>query len=198
MSFLEFIKSKRSLKKVLLLGSGAVGKTSLVRVLKEDKSLEEFKDGLEYHRTPFLELETVTASGLLKNDPDLKGTLQLWDVAGQFDLPVHALRDISKSVLGSVDLIILMFSNENVQSLLDLAMWLEVVNEHHKDDLKKDTIFVLISNKTDLSGDIDQGLIDQVMNAEPRIIHFFKISCMTGLGIKELKEWLVEQFFGIT
>ena len=39
--FLEQIKQSRSIRKVLVAGSGAVGKTSLVRVLKESKSLQE-------------------------------------------------------------------------------------------------------------------------------------------------------------
>jgi len=45
--------------KVLVAGSGAVGKTTLVRVLRDDTTLDGGSIPQEYHRTPFIELETV-------------------------------------------------------------------------------------------------------------------------------------------
>ncbi|MHA2332838.1 MAG: GTPase domain-containing protein [Candidatus Hodarchaeales archaeon] len=194
MNLRDYLKAKRSMRKILLLGSETVGKTSLIKVLKEDKSLDRMeKKDLEYKRTSFFELETITASGLIKSDND--GTFQIWDLAGQFDLPIHPLRDISSSVLGSIDLVILMFSSDNPQTLLDLAQWINIIDEFHKGDLKEDASFILINNQFNLSSETNYGMIEQVMNNEPRIVHLFEISCLTGKGLKELKEWLVSHFF---
>ena len=65
-TFLDQLKKKRRIRKILVAGSGAVGKTSLVRVLKERKTLNEIlEEGLEYHRTLFIDLEVVSASSLV-------------------------------------------------------------------------------------------------------------------------------------
>jgi len=55
--------------KALVAGSGAVGKTTLVRVLKDCKSLNQSNHIQEYHRTPFIELETVKVERV--GEPDL-------------------------------------------------------------------------------------------------------------------------------
>ncbi|MHA2210952.1 MAG: hypothetical protein ACXABV_17495 [Candidatus Thorarchaeota archaeon] len=53
-------RKKLPIRKVLIAGSGAVGKTSLVKVMKHNLSLSGIEDDTtQYHRTPFVELETV-------------------------------------------------------------------------------------------------------------------------------------------
>ncbi|MHA1214538.1 MAG: GTPase domain-containing protein [Candidatus Hodarchaeales archaeon] len=127
MALSQYLKRFRSLRKILIVGSGAVGKTSLLKVLKNGKVLKDLSDSeLHYHRTPFLELDTISASGLIQSD--IEGIFQIYDVAGQFDQPVHPLRELSKTILGSVDLIVLVIANNNVQSLLDLAQWINIMN----------------------------------------------------------------------
>ncbi|MFW9994244.1 MAG: GTPase domain-containing protein [Candidatus Odinarchaeota archaeon] len=194
MSLLEFIKTKRSLRKVLLLGSGAVGKTSIVKVLKADQSLKEVDGDLAYHRTPFIELETVKTSRLVQGCSD-EGILQLWDLSGQQDLPIHATREISRTSLGGVDLVMLVFASDNIQSLLDLASWLKVVEDYYsKESAGKEPSYILIRNKTDLKCTIDLELTDKVLKHKEKIIKYFQISCLTGNGLNNLKEWLIDQF----
>ena len=118
MTLSSYLKQFHSLRKILILGSGAVGKTTLLKVLKIGKSLNQLDNGeLNYHRTPFLELDTLSARGLIKDE--VQGSFQIYDVAGQFDQPFHPLKDISHSVLGHVDLIVLVYAMNNLQSLLD-------------------------------------------------------------------------------
>ncbi len=109
------VKKHQSIRKILLVGTGAVCKTSFVKVLKETKALSAMNCYMqEYHRTPFVELETITASSLV--DRDIAGVFQIVDVAGQLDSHIHPLHDISHVALGAVDVILVLFATDNVQS----------------------------------------------------------------------------------
>ncbi|MFW9994246.1 MAG: Rab family GTPase [Candidatus Odinarchaeota archaeon] len=195
MNFRQYLKKFRRVRKILLLGSGAVGKTSLVKVLKAEKSLREIDGGLKYHRTPFMELETVKTSTLVR-DSEEDGVFQLWDLAGQPDLPVHAIRDIAKTTLGSVDLVILVFASNSIQTLIEVANWMKFVEKFYSKNISnKEPDYVLVRNKIDLECSMSQGFIDHVKEADKRIINYFEISCITGEGLNELKEWLVNHCF---
>ena len=191
----NYLKDVHEVRKILILGSGAVGKTSLVKVLKNDKVLQEFKNqDLEYHRTPFLESDTVSARGLVKED--IRGAFQVYDVAGQFDQPFHPLKDLTYTVLSNVDLIILVFSLDNIQSLLDLAQWIKLVNQAAITGLNENPArFILVSNKIDLERTVDDLIIQNILQNEPRIIKYFEVSCMSGFGVDNLKDWLIQNYF---
>ncbi|MFX0054891.1 MAG: GTPase domain-containing protein [Promethearchaeota archaeon] len=180
-----------TIRKVLIAGSGAVGKTSLVKVMKHNLPLcgiEE--DTTAYHRTPFVELETVRIKRSAK-----EGVFQMVDVSGQLDSVIHPLRDISRVAMGSVSVVLLMFSSNNIQSLLDLSQWIVTLTDYYSNIRSKNMPdFVLLKNKADLSDDIDQTLIDAVMNCNPRICKYHELSCLTGEGVKEMIEWLVTRY----
>ena len=180
-----------TIRKVLIAGSGAVGKTSLVKVMKHNLPLcgiEE--DTTAYHRTPFVDLETVRIKRSAK-----EGVFQMVDVSGQLDSAIHPLRDIPRIAMGGVSVVLLMFSGDNVQSLLDLSQWIETLTDYYsKIGSKNMPDFVLLKNKADLSDDIDQTLIDAVMNCNPRICKYHELSCLTGEGVKEMIEWLVTRY----
>ncbi len=188
------VKSSSSLSlrngvtKILVAGSGAVGKTTLLQVLKDNKPLEITPLSQEYHRTPFLNIETISVERI--GGTGSKGIFLMVDVAGQLDLPIHALRDFSNLALGSVELVMLMFSADNLQSLLDLRDWVSIVKTQHNG--KRPLQFVLIMNKCDLESSIDRGLVEQFMVSEPLTAAYFEVSCMDGQGLDELQQWLVE------
>lgn len=179
------------IRKVLIAGSGAVGKTSLVKVMKHNLpliSIEE--DATEYHRTPFVELETVK----IKQSAN-EGVFQMVDVAGQLDSVIHPLRDMPRVAMGSVSAVLLVFSANNIQSLLDLSQWIETLTDYYsKIGSKRMPDFVLLKNKADLQNDIDQTLIDAVMKSNPRICMYREISCLKGEGVKEMMDWLVHRY----
>ncbi|MGY5876591.1 MAG: GTPase domain-containing protein, partial [Candidatus Thorarchaeota archaeon] len=193
--FLEQIKQSRSIRKVLVAGSGAVGKTSLVRVLKESKSLQEqSNEDLEYHRTLFIDLEVVNASDLVSEEAE--GLIQVVDIAGQLDLPIHAVRDAKRLTLGCVDVVILVFSADNLQSLLDLNEWLELLNTYYElDSVDVNPEYILVKNKTDQPNTIDQGLIDALLQDNSRLVEYFETSCLTGHGFERLRKWFFKRFF---
>ena len=174
--------------KALVAGSGAVGKTTLVRVLRDSQSLRQ-SNQTEYHRTPFLELETVKVERV--GGTGSTGIYLLVDVAGQLDLPVHALRDFSRLALGSVELVFLIFSAENVQSLFDLTDWVTLIKTQYKEVPGKNLKFILIQNKCDLGSSIDSELVSRFIESEPLIVKYFQLSCLNGEGISDLQSWLV-------
>ncbi|MFW9920959.1 MAG: GTPase domain-containing protein [Candidatus Thorarchaeota archaeon] len=182
------ISLRSGVTKILVAGSGAVGKTTLLQVLKDNKPLEITTLSQEYHRTPFLNIETISVERI--GGTGSRGIFLMVDVAGQLDLPIHALRDFSNLALGSVELVMLMFSADNLQSLLDLKDWVSIVKTQHKGN--RPLQFVLIMNKCDLDNCIDRGLVEQFMESEPLTAGYFEISCRNGEGLDELQQWLVE------
>lgn len=184
------IRQSSHVTKALVAGSGAVGKTTLVRVLKEGQSLDESNLTQEYHRTPFLELDTIKVERV--GGTGSSGIYLLVDVAGQLDSPVHALRDLSKITLGNVELVFLIFSADNLQSLLDLKDWVSLIKTQYKEVRGKTLKYVLIMNKCDLGNSFDSELVSSFMASEPMITRYFELSCKSGEGITELQSWLVK------
>ena len=187
MSFLDYIKEKQSLRKLIVIGSGAVGKTSLIKVLKANKPLIEFEENFEYHRTLFLELEQIeTMNG--------NGVFQIFDLAGQLNLPIHASRDIPRCAFGQVDLVLLFFASDNTQSLLDLQQWINLMQEYYIGVKEALPPFVLVKNKNDLENSFDESLLNILKGLE-EIKNYFEISCLTGEGVEDLKNWITNYFF---
>lgn len=196
-SFLDFIKEVQGVRKILLAGAGGVGKTSLLKVLSEGKSLSEIENtgaDLSYHRTLYLDLITVYASKLLDN-LDQGGKFVFFDVAGQLHQPLHAVTHTTKSTMGGVDLIVLVFDGNNMQSLIDLGDWIETIKTSYR-SVTEIPDFILIKNKLELPSNIDSGLIENFINSEFKIIKYFEISSLKGHGLKELQSWLVNYYFG--
>ncbi|MBD3404963.1 MAG: hypothetical protein GF411_02370 [Candidatus Lokiarchaeota archaeon] len=194
-SMIEEIKLRKGIRKILMAGSGAVGKTSLLTVLREKKSLGELLEGeAEYHRTHFIDLSAIAASDLVEED--ITGVCQMVDISGQLDSPIHALKDISRTALGGVDVVILVFASDNIQSLIDLTEWMDLLTGYYISQTKSPTPdFILVRNKCDLNCTMDKGLIEAILHGNPQIVEYFEISCMTGQGMNGIKRWLVDHLF---
>jgi small GTP-binding protein len=178
-----------NITKILVAGSGAVGKTTLVKVLRDDAPLDGSSISQEYHRTPFIELETVKVNSI--GGTGSQGLFLMVDVAGQLDLPIHALRDFSKLALGSVEMVLLVFSADDLQSLLDLQNWIELIKTQYVKVPGKNLQFVLIMNKCDLERNIDPSLVSAFMDSEPLISGYFELSCMNGEGLEAVQACLL-------
>lgn len=189
----QSIKRKNIIKKVVIVGSGAVGKTSLLQILKmpETSILDE---ETKYTRTPFLNIDSKTIQSLSHNSV---GHLQFYDLAGQIDLPIHALKDFSKQILGHTDIILMVFANDNLQSFLDLKMWYQLVNNGIKTgtNSKNECKLILVNNKIDLPSAIDESMIEYFLSLDKQFKGSFKISCLTKNGIDPLMCWIEEELF---
>jgi GTPase SAR1 family protein len=187
----------RGIRKVLMAGSGGVGKTSIVKALYEGKSLEDLIGqgiDLSYHRTLYLNLITIQTSKLVESF-DQGGQLIFFDLAGQLDQPLHAIRDTTDSTMGAVDLIMLVFDGTNVQSLFELSEWISVIKSIYENrDQFPDLI--LIKNKVELPSNVGNDLIQSFVESEIKIIKYFEISTMVGKGFPDLQQWLIDYFYG--
>ncbi|NHJ47538.1 MAG: GTPase domain-containing protein [Asgard group archaeon] len=179
MEYLEYVKLHKKIRKILILGSGAVGKTSLTKVLKSQIPLKDTNGDCDYNRTLFVEIDQF------KTDDDI-GTFQVIDLAGQLGLPIHATRDSPKFVFNAVDLICYVFATDNVQSLIDLSEWVEIVNNFYSIRKLDTPPFILIRNKVDLESFIDNSLLENIMSD---LRAYFEVSCYDGQGIDQLKQW---------
>jgi small GTP-binding protein len=189
LSFLDQVRRERRIRKILVAGSGAVGKTTLVSALrKQQVSSERIGNAGSYRRTLFLDLQTLKVP-----DGGPSGSiavLQFVDVAGQLESPIHPIRDATRSTLGLVDVVLLVFASDNAQSLIDLREWiilLESRNSLLPEPVSPD--YALVRNKTDLPSAADGRLVE-ALRTRTRISHYFETSCATGQGIDELREWL--------
>ncbi len=186
-------RERTRVTKVLVAGSGAVGKTTLVKVLKFGQGMDESQTDQKYNRTPFLELETIPVAKWEGSGSGSPGSILMVDVAGQLALPLHALRDLTSIALDHLSLVLLVFSADNMQSLIDLKDWMELVKSHFKDRTNETPQFVLLMNKCDLPPVMDRALIEHIRSADPSIIAYFETSCKTGMGISELTVWLAKR-----
>ena len=191
-SFTEKLKKIHKMKKALIIGSGAVGKTYLLTLLSKDLPTQPSKASF-YKRTTFINFDTIRLYG--ENDREIIGQIQVQDLAGQITLPIHALRDFAQQTLGATDLIFLMFDNNNLQSFLDLELWLNHINDGLKTLHEHiNPAIILIRNKVDLEQLVDDKAVQKLLEFDKRIIKYFAISCRNGSGLESLQAFLKEVF----
>ena len=191
-AFTEQLKKIHKMKKALIIGSGAVGKTSLLTLLSKNlSSLPSIASS--YKRTSFINFDTIRIYG--ENDQEIIGQIQVQDLAGQITLPIHALKDFVQQTLGATDLIFLVFDTNNIQSFLDLELWLHHINDGLKGLHEHiNPALILIRNKVDLEQLVDDIAVKKVLDLDKRIIKYFAISCWNGFGLESLQSFLREVF----
>lgn len=125
------------LYKILLLGSSAVGKSSLLLRFADDT----FKDN---------QISTIGVDWKIRT-VDIDGKqikLQLWDSAGQ-----ERFRTIASSYYRGAHAVVVVFDLTDVKSFEAIESWLEEIGEHAP-SVKK----ILIGNKSDL---VDERAVDE-------------------------------------
>lgn len=158
--------------KILLLGNGHVGKTSLVNRFVDDKFTQEY-------------LHTI---GLQPSQKYLSLNnkyicLSIFDIAG--DKSVKALREMfyrgSKGALVTFDL-------TNQTSFDDITKW-------HKEAKKvsKDQLFVLVGNKNDLDNRVIKKEDAKELAAKLKCVDYIETSALTGDFVEETFKSLGEK-----
>ena len=161
--------------KILLLGNGTVGKTSLInRYLKN-----------AYNP---VYLTTIGIDQSIKyisvNNKHIK--LSIWDTAGQ-----EQFRTIAKSFYNKTDAVILCFDLTEKESLDSISYWIDQLC--NKIELNKIGI-VLVGTKLDLT-DFEkvEGISEEVNKyIEKYNIKYFKTSSLSGTNVKEVFNYLVK------
>lgn len=147
----------RSLK-LILIGSSSVGKTSFCNRIcgkyYDDKQLSTI--GVDFH------IINLTVKGI-------QYTLQLWDTAGH-----ERYNSITSTYYRGSDIVILCFDLTKRESLTDLILWVNDVN-----NTSDDVVFFLLGMKSDLESEINEEEITNFMN-DHKILSYRSISSKTN------------------
>eukprot|EP00744_Colponema_vietnamica_P007004 GILI01010118.1.p1 GENE.GILI01010118.1~~GILI01010118.1.p1 ORF type:complete len:231 (+),score=49.80 GILI01010118.1:83-775(+) len=121
--------------KIVLLGDGTVGKTSLAMRFADDQFGKAYK-------------QTIGVDFLVKRlvlPGDVHVALQIWDIGGQ-----TIGSKMMKNYLFGAHAVILTYDITNYQSFQDLSDWLAIVRRAYEGQSQLPHI-ILLGNKTDLS-----------------------------------------------
>lgn len=161
--------------KILLLGNGTVGKTSLInRYLKN------------VYNPVYLTTIGIDQSikFLSVNNKHIK--LSIWDTAGQ-----EQFRTIAKSFYNKTDAVILCFDLTEKESLDSISYWIEQLC--NKIELNKIGL-VLVGTKLDLA-DLEkvEGISEEVKKYVDKYnIKYYKTSSLSGVNVKEVFNYLIK------
>lgn len=152
--------------KLLLLGDGGVGKTSLMLRFSEDKFSSSLlaTAGVDY-KTLHLEVEGKRVK------------VQIWDTAGQ-----QRFHTITQTYYKSAHGIILVYdeSEPSEASFNNVRYWMDNITKHANALTQK----ILIGNKADVKGKKIEAARGRAM-ADEYGMKFFETSAKDGSGVKE-------------
>lgn len=172
-------KVVRTFFPIILLGDGAVGKTSLI--LKTVNN--EFNDSL---------LSTIGVDYLEKktkvNDKDIK--LKIYDTAGQ-----ERFKGIALNTIRNSEGVLLVYGIDNRSSFNNLEDWMEniqgVINTSKKP-------IILVGNKADLPEEERKISKEEGEKfAEKYKIKFYECSAKEGINVNEAFDDLLQQMYEI-
>jgi small GTP-binding protein len=164
------IETKHYKRKVLLIGDGAVGKTSLIRKFVLDKFDDKY-------------IATI-GTKVTKKELELKDsgrniilTMMIWDVLGQ-----KGYRSIQSASFKGADGVILVCDFTRLDTLKSLEeYWLPNIG----DNVSK-LSFIFTANKSDLKGDAQFSIEDLQIIASRYGSKAFTSSAKTGENVEEL------------
>ena len=167
--------SNTNVFKILTIGDGGVGKTSILRRYVENKFLK--------HHLSTIGIDFLSKTLKIK-DKEIK--LKIWDTAGQ-----ERYRQITSHIYKDADGIILVFDVTSEESFNQITDWMEQI----KNNVSKEEVnLILIGNKCDLADRMVEKERGEEM-AKNLKIKYFETSALTGQGINEAFEELAKQIF---
>lgn len=152
--------------KVLLLGDGATGKTSVVRRFVHEKFAKEYLEtiGME----PYTQYESIDGTEV---------SFSVWDIAARENF--KPLRNFfykgAKGALIVVDL-------TRKETLENVGNWVEEALS-----FAQDQFFILVGNKSDLTDQIEisDAELQKAADDLPQCIGYIKTSALTGVNVKD-------------
>ncbi|MGE5343171.1 MAG: COR domain-containing protein [Candidatus Omnitrophota bacterium] len=163
--------------KLLIVGSGEVGKTTLMRKLLDNNFV--VKPG-EEETTHGINIKPWTISCSLENDsqPCRDVNLSIWDFGGQ--AIYHATHQF---FLTKRSLYLFVWEPRKEEDTGPFDYWLNVIKL-----LSANSPVIVVMNKADLRPKpIDEA---SYKNAFPNIVDFIQVSCLTGTGIDRLTDMI--------
>ncbi|MHA1910201.1 MAG: GTP-binding protein [Candidatus Kariarchaeaceae archaeon] len=187
LTFLEVLKRRSGIGKILIVGESFVGKTSVLNVLLTGKPIDEATES-----TRFINLDSFG----LEDETIMESTgykVQAYDVAGQKKV-AHAMDLLSRQLLIATDLIIYTFALDDPQSLEKIDNWVNDVNQAIEKLIgaANSPPAILVGNKKDLERLVAEGRPNEIIQKYNFFIGYFETSSTTGEGFEELKSKILE------
>ncbi len=187
---------KKNRKKIIILGEGGFGKTTLLHRSIDDVFIDstDMTIGTDFFVKKGDIPEENEDEEVEKNeqDQDQQPYMLIWDFAGQ-----DHFRFILKDYLKGAEGVILCFNLVRSRTLRKLYGWVDLLKEGgiwEKENVK----FFLVGTKNDLvpknPDAISKKLINKFMK-ETNIKHFFKTSALDSSGVDELFKQVSKYIF---
>ncbi len=159
--------------KILFVGEGSVGKTSLINKVLHDTFIEN------QTKTEGISISQWMTVGFQKNIPTIK--LNIWDFGGQEIM--HATHQF---FLTKRSLYLLVLDSRLTQEENRVEYWLKIIQF-----FSGESPVLIVGNKIDQHPlDIDRTGLQKKY---PNIVGILETSAVTGIGIEELKAAITEQ-----
>ena len=164
---------------IILIGDGAVGKTSLLNMYSEGifSTSHMATLGLDYVNKSYIP-EGGTA--------DQKMQVKIWDTAGQ-----ERFRTLTQSFYKQAQGVILCFDVTNANSFKNVKMWLESIYADADENIAK----ILVGNKVDRAADRKISKHDAQEMADKNEMKYFEASAKENQGVTELMNEIMEQVY---
>ena len=133
--------------KIITVGDGSVGKTSIIRRLVYNNFLENTLNTVGMNMAHY----KVT----LQNNKIIN--LTIVDTAGQ-----ERYKSLGKKYFSNADGILFVFAHDNLESFENIKDWMKIFEESSSSRI--DIPKFLVGNKNDLESEVDENLIDEFLN----------------------------------
>ena len=162
---------------LIILGNGAVGKTSLLKMYDEKKFVESHMAtlGLDYISKTY----NPTNGGK-------PASIKIWDTAGQ-----ERFRTLTHSFYKQGHGIIVAFAVTDQQSFTDVTTWLNSIREHADPNVVK----VLVGNKCDLENERRVSYQEAADLAKANGMHYYDTSAKNDYQIDTFMDDLIGQVY---
>ena len=167
---------------IVLIGDGAVGKTSLCERIRTDRHVYRFNknyiasDGVNLHR-----VELKTNHGLIKS--------YLWDTAGQ-----EKFGELRDGFVRPADVIILLYDVTESRTKDNVVKWLKYVNKN----CNNLPPVIVCGNKIDKNKRANPFRLQTLKRYYQGPINSELISVKTGQNVNNIMSWILTKFYSET
>lgn len=154
--------------KAIIIGPGAVGKTSIINRFVKDEFVLKYK----------LTIGTDFLTKTIEYKPNKKAKLQIWDIGGQ-----ERFKFLRRSFYDGANGAFLVFDLSRGRTYQEIKTWLSEMYQI----MEKKIPFILVGNKSDLLDKIgeliDRNEVEKFVKGEKSI--YIETSAKTGDNIEE-------------
>jgi len=148
--------------KVLFVGDGGVGKTSLIRRFLRDMLADKMTVGVDFT--------------ILKVGDDKVAFV--WDIGGE-----ERFEFFTESLMKGAKLVILVYDVSIPKTLFNLKKWAEKVHEANSTRIPA----IVVGNKIDLGKNIGDDVVNEIIKELPlNVLEYIETSAVTGENIDKL------------